>query len=177
MRRDNLNNWSNWPYKYIWQYKANPTHPFDLILEVLLHPLMVWKANGKITHWWHWKKYPLKLNFRGQLLEEFKDTFKAKRMKDHIKKSLGGWKQVYIVEPNLEKINIKRIKNGWHYAFKYQGSDYLQRCSIILYGPVRVLIGPGRATIYGLDKNNKEIPLKITGSLERSSKEHKWPII
>lgn len=161
----------SWPKKHIWEYRTSPEHPFDYTLWFLLRPLMLARAHGKISHWWHWRKVKKDPELKGTLIKADPQAFPRNNAFDKIRMSLGGWKTVYVVEP-------KEDYDEWFYAFCETDRNFMERCSIILEGPVRILTGPDDFLVFALDKDGNELPLKIHLQALRSDKTHRHhPIV
>src|SRR3989344_2444774 len=153
-----------------WKYKTFPRHLFDYVLWFLLRPIMIVKADGKISHWWHWKDIPLDKGFRGIKIKG-DPNMPARSERDLIslvKVSLGGWKNCFVVKPN-DHTGI------WFFAFK--NSPYtFKRCSIQLSGPCRILQGNRDYRAYGMNTEGSEISLEIIGFESRKEK-RSYPLI
>lgn len=130
---------------------------------------MLLKADGKISHWWHWKKISKPKNWKGILVKGDEKNFERTGLFSSIKMSLGGWKKVYILMP-------KNNGENWYYAYD-SDERTAARCSISLQGPIRILQGSHDYTAFRLDEKNNEIPLEIIGSKKRSDQSVPWPII
>lgn len=153
-----------------WKYKTLPRHVFDYTLRFLLRPLMIIKADGKISHWWHWQKIPFKRNLKGLLIKG-DPNMPARSENDLfslIKVSLGGWKNCFLVGP-------RDYKGIWFFAFR-NDADTLKRCSIQLSGPCRILQGNKNYRVYGMDIEGRDIALTLIGFCSRKDKSS-YPLI
>ncbi len=161
----------SWPKKRIWKYRTTSFNIHNYLLWIVFRPLMLWKADGKISHWWHWEKREMPVSIKGTTVSGDKTIKKRENILDDIQISLGGYKKLFIVQP----------KNGqvkeWIFAFQsFKNKKIIEYCSIILEGPVQILQAHESGKIFGFDKSNKEIQLKVNGPFHRSMK-NKYPII
>jgi hypothetical protein len=160
-----------WPKYHIWNYKTRPKHIFDKMMWLLLRPIMITLAHGKISHWWHWREIPLKKDYKGIKLTKNPEAFEKKGHLDQIRMSLGGWQMVYILEP------VKQV-DRWQYGFFNPHTNMVEKCSIILEGPIRILIGPGVPWLFGFDLSGKEITLKASTPHIRHDRSYRhFPIV
>ena len=165
-----------WPKKNLWEYQTKPQHLFDYTMWFILRPLMLWKAHGKISHWWHWKKLKItndKLqNLKGGILKaDPTHSFHKKSQLDQIRMSLGGWKSAYIVE-------TKEPNKKWQRAYQDPNSKQIFKCAIVFEGPIRALRGPDDVREFGFDLSGEEIPILIHSPHQRHDKNYRrYPIV
>lgn len=157
-----------------WKHETNPHHVFDKTMSRVLRPLMVMQAQGKISHWWHWNNLPEEVNLEEQggipLLgnkesHSLSSDLHVMRTVKNVKMSLGGWKEAYIIGPDMEQMDEEQYEEGWRYAFEGRGNDARRQfCSIISHGPIRILAGPDDFIVGGLKPFSMEtIPVKTVG--------------
>lgn len=165
---------SSWPKKHLWEYKTDPSHPFDYSLWFILRPLMLLKAHGKISHWWHWNKIQSSRvknqNLKGTRIKgDNSATFSRQSTISKIKVSLGGWKRGFILTPKT---------TPWQYGFKGDTEGYMERCAVILEGPIIALSGPEDFSAYAFKVNSfEEIPLEVSDYVFRDDQTIPWPIV
>lgn len=160
--------------KRVWQQRTHPHHPFDKTLWPLLRPIMLLFAEGKISHWWHWRDLPLDFELKYAVnMPSDPQAFSIigsnplVKMFNRIRMSLGGWRQTVYLVPDADKVSAKDIEQGWRYGYMFSNGE-IRICSIIHYGPISVLTGPDPFLAFGLKADsNQEIPLKAAGPLPR----------
>ena len=68
----------------------------------------------------------------------------------------GGWKKYMVFEP------CREVPSGWHIG--WIAGDICGVTTINLKSPVRMLLGPGDTTFFGIDaKTGEQIPIKMVG--------------
>ena len=70
---------------------------------------------------------------------------------------LGGWKRYIVLEPTHE---VRLWHVGWI------TSDVIGFSRISIDGPVRVLVGPGSVSYFGLDTHGNQLELRKIGEGE-----------
>lgn len=122
---------------------------------------MIRFANGKISHWWHWQQISLKTKHAGLILPHDPAAFRKKTQLDEVKMSLGGWKKACIVTPK------KRVP--WQIAIILT-KNTVRKCSLVLEGPVKLLLGPHAVTVVGFNLRGEQIALVSGNPMQREDR-------
>lgn len=167
---------------------TNPQHIFDGLVWDIVDRLSINKTTGKISHPWHWRVLPINPNWQAQTFPGDNNAHTLKNnvwipilgyvSLDGLKRSFGSWQKVIVLEPN-EKEVPEDFDGNWYYAVPdlKDPQNKVIRCSIQLNGPVRVLLGSDPFSFYGLDSNNHQILLKVSGPYSRKDSSIKHPLI
>ncbi len=158
----------------IWKYRSNPPQPsdFDRYIRVLTNPLVNAIADGMIMHVWDAMSVPLNPQWTGIDLP----GNPGERQKTHLLSNAHadtrwGWKRSYVLGVDLEKVaELGLTPEDWHYAYDIKPElgkieRDIEKCRIImpLEEQARILVGPKPFTVFVLDTENNELPLKIVG--------------
>lgn len=147
-------------------WQTEPHLSFDDWDWVLRRPFMMtpFLARGKLTHNEAWFYWPVRPNFQGVRISGIPGEMRRVTWLDAIRISLGGWDQVYKVEP-------EKIETDWKFAWGVPETGWGQELRIIPRKgvPLLVLAGPDEWTAYGFERFNrkKEVKLKVSGPFYR----------
>lgn len=158
------------------RFDKQPKDIRDYLLWGVLRPVMVTLADGKVSHFWHWRKVLIPENTNGILLPGNPTEFRRVSELDKIKMSLGGWSRIHKLKPVTETGDEYRGK--YKVAFKGNPeSDYAEACSLILNGPIRMLQGDGDCLFFTRGINGERIKLQSEGIYSRKDKSINDPLV
>jgi hypothetical protein len=149
----------------------------DTLWRALRVPLLICGGVDKQDDWWQWYKQPIPEGFQGQVVNGDPDTLVRKMGPQTMMVSCGAWDQVYEVRPDFGENSIPPDFR-WQYAYRgindqtgqFEVSTHLNN------GPVKVMIGPGKAVYYGITyPGGHEVNLLVSGPFDRYENSN-WPL-
>lgn len=151
-----------WPKERIWEYRTTNQSAWNLT-RPFLHALTSKRSDGKISYWFDWKVEEIPYGFRGLRLEGDTSAPKINSKLDELRMHFGMWKNGCVIAPRNE------AEKEWQFSFLIPGSNpkQMSTCSIILEGPVKILIEPEPLTVYGSSLDHREIPIHSWGTRRR----------
>ncbi|OGE35493.1 hypothetical protein A3C32_03520 [Candidatus Daviesbacteria bacterium RIFCSPHIGHO2_02_FULL_41_14] len=157
----------NWPPKSIDGYKYNPYTLWDKSpMRRILRPLMLLRANGKVSHWWTYQRLPDQVTPEGlvilgdQNVSSFTDRDPIQRKRAHLEMSLGVWNTAYYLFPNWDLMTPEQIQSGWRYGYSSLDSRIKEYSNIINQYEMLALCGRDDFKVFGIESHSfREIPI------------------
>jgi len=120
-------------------------------------------------HWWHWRNYTKEpdhtLSVQGNTTSQERHTLWTDLIQTNFK-----WNKVVILEP-------EETTTSYHIGFKNDYEKKCELCSIILKGPVALLLGPHQTEFFAVSQEGTPLRLKKISYSDKHSLRKTIPLI
>lgn len=145
-----------------------PLPLYRRLADWLMTPLMYvalgnWHERPQETHAWNYITLDPKEHFwidgAPKVCVSGVKTARPARFGSHHLTWLGGWKRFVVLRPPFQQIH-----DGEKWYIGWRSGDFCGVSMIPLWGPVRMLIGPGDVEFFALNKCHKPVGLLNIGN-------------
>lgn len=153
----------------IWKYQSDPKKPlnWDQLLRVATEPIMRIVSDGVIAHHTDWADVPHQEHYQGVKLSRDPQAFVRQSFVDAVLVDTRfGWRSACVLQLDQSALNEK--VDSWQIGYR-SNDNTVRKCLISVPAgeSIKMAIGSGDITFYGLDKNNQELPLKNIAIVDR----------
>jgi hypothetical protein len=147
--------------------KTKPRHIFDIIIWPIIR--IFWEPFSlKRSHWWHWRKYDKEITDTVTVNGDQKAQPRNNHWQDLIQTNFL-WKKSIVLKPNKN--------TPYHLGFISKHENKCQICSIVLQGPVGLLLSPHKVEFFAVSTGENPIHLEVIGYMAKREASKKATLI